>query len=139
MVTTQKRQVLSEAGVLEFERPRALGIFLLRKNFDLVARKINQRGRGIPGASERVFHLCRHCREVRQKILVAAMAAVIRLPGWRRQKFFNKRDVEVEQKGSVEQQRVASSSLGVAGEFQPVNREVRVTADSDFCFMLSAF
>jgi len=52
--------------------------------------------------------------EVRQKFLVLAMAAVVRLFRRHEQQFFDEREVEVEEECSVEEEEGFAAALGVS-------------------------
>lgn len=80
-----------------------------------------------PGFSNGVFDHGGGNIQVRQKFPVAALPPVCRLPARHSQDFFHLRNIEGEQKGPMKKREAPPSVLGVAGEFQIPQSQVRET------------
>ena len=63
---------------------------------------------------------------------MAAAGAVIGLERRHPQKFTDEREVEVQKKSSVEEQKVFFAPLRIAGEFQIAKAKVGMAADGDW-------
>ena len=69
--------------------------------------------------------------QIYKEFAVRPVLAVIRLFGGHAQNFFDQWDVGLEEKGSVEDQKLSFATLGVAGEFQVLDGQIGVALDFD--------
>ena len=80
-------------------------------------RKIIHYTVGVPNLGERAFQAVHGDVQITQEIAMSPVIAIIRLFGRHLQEFADQHEIEIKQKGSMEEQGIPTSALRIAGEF----------------------
>src|SRR5437660_10321132 len=120
------------ADELEFQIPFGLAVFFTGELRDLLNGKLGQWQSGAPNLAQSIFDEFRWNLEIQQEVGVGAAEAVIWLSGGKWQCFLNQFNVEVQQYGTVKQEKVFFTALAVAGKLEAANSEIGVTLDLDW-------
>src|SRR5438552_1825727 len=118
-------------GALKLKVPFLAVVLLPGQVGDLGGGSFCQRLGCVPSFEQGGFHGGAGQVEIYQEVRVRTVAAIVRLPGGQGQSCFDERQIKVQQKRAVEEEKTLPASLGIAGKFETADGEVGVALHFD--------